>query len=109
PEQVASGRAFVNFDQGTPWGEDMSGDSVFVKDERGQIFHTYSTYIRGGEEFLGVYRYIDATPKGRVETGPTGTLGDWVRPHDMYGKGGMVEPNGRYPLAACACGAHAAS
>jgi predicted dithiol-disulfide oxidoreductase (DUF899 family) len=107
PEQVAAGRAFVNFDDGTPWGEDMSGDSVFVKDEKGQIFHTYSTYLRGGEEFLGLYRYIDATPKGRIETGPTGTLGDWVRPHDMYGKGGMVERNGRYHLAACACSAHA--
>jgi predicted dithiol-disulfide oxidoreductase (DUF899 family) len=108
PDEVASGRAFVNFGYGTPWGEDMSGDSVFVKDTSGQIFHTYSTYVRGGEEFLGLYRFIDATPKGRVETGPTGTLGDWVRPHDMYGKGGMVEPNGRYHLAACACGTHAA-
>ena len=32
---------------------DRSGDSVFVKDDAGQIFHTYSTYGRGGEEFLG--------------------------------------------------------
>ena len=46
-----------------PGLEDLSGDSVFVRDEAGQIFHTYSTYGRGGEEFLGIYRYLDATPK----------------------------------------------
>jgi predicted dithiol-disulfide oxidoreductase (DUF899 family) len=107
PEQVAAGRAFFNFREGTPWGEDVSGDSVFVKDESGRIFHTYSTYGRGGEEFLGVYRYIDMTPKGRAENGPTGTLGDWVRPHDAYGQGGVVEANGRYHAPTCACAVHA--
>jgi predicted dithiol-disulfide oxidoreductase (DUF899 family) len=107
PEQVASHRALYNFKHGDPGVEDRSGDSVFVKDESGQIFHTYSTYGRGGEEFLGVYRYIDMTPKGRAENGPTGTLGDWVRPHDSYGQGGMVEVNGRYHAPACACAAHA--
>jgi hypothetical protein len=33
-------------------------------------------------------------------------MGDWVRPHDRYGKGGTVEPNGRYHAAGCGCGAH---
>jgi len=54
-----------------PGLEDLSGDSVFFKDDAGRIFHTYSTYGRGGEEFLGVYRYLDVTPKGRCEDGPT--------------------------------------
>ena len=65
-----------------PGLEDRSGDSVFVKDDAGQIFHTYSTYGRGGEEFLGVYRYLDATPRGRGEDGPYNTLADWVRPRE---------------------------
>ena len=35
--------------------------------------------------------------KGRNENGPYHSLTDWVRPpHDMYGKGGFVEENGRY-------------
>ena len=51
--------------------EDRSGDSVFFKDPAGEIFHTYSTFGRGGEEFLGIYRYLDATPKGRDENGLT--------------------------------------
>src|SRR5918996_6603041 len=72
PEQVASGRALYNFQQAPEWAagiEDLSGDSVFYKDELGQIFHTYSTYGRGGEQFLGVYGYLDVTPKGRNEIG----------------------------------------
>jgi predicted dithiol-disulfide oxidoreductase (DUF899 family) len=106
PEDIAAGRAFYNYEYVNPGLEDRSGDSVFFKDEAGQIFHTYSTYGRGGEEFLGIYRYLDVTPKGRNEEGPYNTLADWVRPRTMYGKGGMVEGSGRYHQAACACAAH---
>lgn len=107
PDDMAAGRAIYNYRQGDPGIEDLSGDSIFVKNAAGEIFHTYSTFGRGGEEFLGIYRYLDATPKGRDETGQTGTLADWVRPHDMYGQGGMVEMNGRYHASACGCSAHA--
>src|ERR687892_2868346 len=89
PEQIAAGRAFYNYEYVNPWLEDRSGDSVFFKDDAGQIFHTYSTFGRGGEEFLGAYRYFDMTPKGRDENGPYHTLADWVRPHNMYGKAGV--------------------
>ena len=70
PEQIAAGRAFYNYEYANPALEDLSGDSVFFKDDAGQIFHTYSTFGRGGEEFLGIYRYLDVTPKGRDEHGP---------------------------------------
>jgi predicted dithiol-disulfide oxidoreductase (DUF899 family) len=63
-------------------------------------------YGRGGEEFLGAYKYLDMTPKGRDENGPYKTLADWVRPKNLYGKGGMVEANGRYHLGGCSCAAH---
>jgi predicted dithiol-disulfide oxidoreductase (DUF899 family) len=106
PEQIAAGRAFYNYEHVNPWLEDRSGDSVFVKDNAGQIFHTYSTFGRGGEEFLGAYRYFDMTPKGRDENGPYHTLADWVRPHNMYGKAGVVEANGRYHAERCACAGH---
>jgi predicted dithiol-disulfide oxidoreductase (DUF899 family) len=105
PEALAAGGAFYNYEYGNPGLEDRSGDSVFLKDEAGQIFHTYSTYGRGGEEFLGIYRYLDATPKGRMENGPYNTLADWVRPRDAYGRGGVVEVTGRYHQPACACAA----
>ena len=106
PEQLGTGRAFYNYQYMNPGLEDLSGDSVFFKDEAGQIFHTYSTFGRGGEEFLGIYRYLDVMPKGRDERGPYRSLADWARPRNMYEKGGTVEPNGRYHQPACACTAH---
>jgi predicted dithiol-disulfide oxidoreductase (DUF899 family) len=106
PEQIARGRAFYNYAYVHPGLEDRSGDSVFFKDETGQIFHTYSTFGRGGEEFLGIYRMLDVMPKGRDENGPYHTLADWVRLHNRYGKGGMVEASGRYHAAGCACTVH---
>jgi len=108
-EQIASGRALYNYQKAPEWAaelEDLSGDSVFFKDQSGQIFHTYSTFGRGGEEFLGIYRILDAMPKGRDENGPHHSLADWVRPRNTYGEGGSVEPNGRYHQPACACAIH---
>jgi predicted dithiol-disulfide oxidoreductase (DUF899 family) len=106
PEEVAARRAFYNFHYTDPGLTDLSGDSVFFKDDAGAIFHTYSTYGRGGEEFLGAYRYLDVMPKGRDENGPYHSLADWVRPRNMYRKGGVVEGNGRYHVPSCACAAH---
>jgi len=106
PEQIAAGRAFYNYDNTDRVLEDLSGDSVFFKDDAGQIFHTYSTFGRGGEEFLGIYRYLDVTPKGRDERGPYRSLADWVRPRNRYDEGGIVEANGRYHQPSCACSTH---
>lgn len=109
PEDVAAGRALYNFQQAPEWAaglEDLSGDSVFYKDDSGEIFHTYSTYGRGGEQFLGIYGYLDVMPKGRNENGPYHSLTDWARPRNMYGKGGDVEANGRYHAPNCGCTAH---
>jgi predicted dithiol-disulfide oxidoreductase (DUF899 family) len=106
PEQIAEGRAFYNYRYENPGLEDRSGDSVFFKDESGQIFHTYSTFGRGGEEFLGAYRILDVLPKGRNENGPYHTLADWVRPKNAYGENGIVEANGRYHVHGCGCAVH---
>lgn len=107
PEQLAAKTAVYNFVPLDFEIEDLSGDSVFYKDEDGQIYHTYSTFGRGGEQFLGAYGFLDVMPKGRNENGPFYLLADWVRPHDMYGKGGTVEMTGRYHPADCGCGKHA--
>ena len=106
PEDMAAGAAVYNYRQGNPGMEDLSGDSIFYKDDSGHIFHTYSTFGRGGEEFLGIYRFFDLMPKGRDENGPHHSLADWARPHNMYGKGGMVEATGRYHSPGCACAVH---
>jgi len=86
--------------------QDLSGQSVFYRNEEGELFHTYSAYGRSAEEFMGIFGILDATPKGRNETGPNHSLADWARPHNMYGKGGEVEANGRYHAPGCGCAAH---
>ena len=109
PDQVACGRAIYNFGSALEWAagiEDLSGQSVFFKDDDANIYLTYASFGRGGEEFLTAYRILDVTPKGRQENGPYHSLTDWVRPRNMYGKGGTVEPNGRYQSPRCACAVH---
>jgi predicted dithiol-disulfide oxidoreductase (DUF899 family) len=109
PEQLASDRASYNFQPVEQWAvglQDVAGRSVFFKDEHGEVFHTYSTFARGDEEFLTIYRYLDIAPKGRNENGPYHSMADWVRPHDQYGRGGTVEPNGRFHAAPCECATH---
>jgi predicted dithiol-disulfide oxidoreductase (DUF899 family) len=91
----------------TPEGVSDTGNLVFYKDEAGQVFHTYSSYSRACEAYLGIYRIFDVMPKGRNENGPYHTMGDWVRPRNMYGQGGTVTRNGQYHPQACGCSAHA--
>jgi predicted dithiol-disulfide oxidoreductase (DUF899 family) len=79
-------------------------DSVFYKDEAGRVFHTWSTSGRGAEAFMGIYRYIDVTPKGRFkEHGASQALPDWVRVRTEYGKDGFVDDKSRYRASACEC------
>jgi predicted dithiol-disulfide oxidoreductase (DUF899 family) len=103
PEDLRAGRAVYNYAPCDPGIEDLAGDNVFYRDERGDIFHTYSSFARGGEDFMGIYRLLEATPRGRNEHGPHFALTDWARPHNMYGKGGEVADNGRFlpPVSCC--------
>jgi predicted dithiol-disulfide oxidoreductase (DUF899 family) len=81
-EDIADGNTMYNYEAGgkTHDGE-APGISVFYKDEHGDIFHTYSSYARGGDLLIGTYNYLDLMPKGRNEEGK---LKDWVRRHDEY-------------------------
>jgi predicted dithiol-disulfide oxidoreductase (DUF899 family) len=99
PEEVATGRGYYNYEVRDVQIDELSGLSVFYKDEGDRIFHTYSTFARGAEVLLGTYNYLDLVPKGRDETGPRGNLSDWVRHHDRYDSGGHVEATGRYVSA----------
>lgn len=109
PKEVAAGRAQYNYRPAPEWTaqmQDLSGQSIFYKNEQGEIFHTYSAYSRGGEEVLGIYGILDSMPMGRNETGPHHSLADWARPRNMYGKSGDVEENGRFHAEDCSCSAH---
>ena len=47
-------------------GEEMPGISAFLR-VGDEVFHTYSTYGRGIEEFHNGYQYLDLTALGRQE------------------------------------------
>lgn len=96
PDELANGTAMYNYEQGSFPLEDLSGHSVFFKDEKGDIYYTYGAFGRGLEEIIGTYMCLDMTPKGRNENGPAFNLTDWVRHHDRYGAGGFVDMTGRY-------------
>lgn len=74
------GKVEYNYEMIDPGIEDLPGGSVFYRDAKGDVFHTYSAYGRGGEEVLGAYMILDIMPKGRDESSAM----DWVRRHDEY-------------------------
>ncbi len=98
-EEIATGKVSYNYGTYDFVSEELSGLSVFYKDEAGDIFHTYSTYGRGDEMAVTTYMYLDLTPKGRNETGPRFNLTDWVRHHDRYNSSGFVDATERYVAA----------
>jgi predicted dithiol-disulfide oxidoreductase (DUF899 family) len=78
-DDLAKGKVYYNYDMTEGW-EELPGISVFYKDANGDIFHTYSSYARGGDILIGAHNWLDLTPKGRNET----TIMDWMRRHDEY-------------------------
>ncbi|KAF5023492.1 hypothetical protein F66182_4443 [Fusarium sp. NRRL 66182] len=48
----------------TWWDGDVPGYSIFLKQDGG-IYHTYSTFARGGEQVLATLMMLDMTPLGR--------------------------------------------
>lgn len=82
-EAMAKGTTVFNYEKQSPGNSEREGHSVFVRDARGRIFHTYSCYARGNEPFNIHYHYLDIVPKGRDENG-RGPF--WVRRRDEYDK-----------------------
>jgi len=81
PEDIAAGRAVYNYGEVLKESQDMFGAHIFMKDESGAVFHTYSTFRRGAELLMGALNWLDLAPKGRNEG--AGAM-SWVRLHDQY-------------------------
>jgi predicted dithiol-disulfide oxidoreductase (DUF899 family) len=80
PDDLAKGKVYYNYQMTEASIEELPGISVFFKDAAGDVFHTYSSYARGGDLLIGAYNYLDLTPKGRNER----AIMDWMRRHDEY-------------------------
>jgi predicted dithiol-disulfide oxidoreductase (DUF899 family) len=82
PEELASGSVRYNFTEipREQAHDELPGLSSFHKNEKGEIFHIYSTYARGGEELIGTLMILDRAPFGRNEE----TTMNFVKRHDEY-------------------------
>jgi len=82
PEDLAKDKVFYNFSPTAPSdaNDELPGLSAFYKNEKGEVFHTYSSYARGAEEILGTLMILDHAPKGRNEDSTM----DFVKRHDEY-------------------------
>ena len=89
---IEAGQVYYNYREGAKFpANEGPGISSFYKDENGDVFHTYSSYGRGLENFLGIYSFLDIVTKGRDEDDlPYGMA--WVRHHDQYDDASIVDP-----------------
>src|SRR5262249_54164293 len=81
PEEIKTGAVDYNYEKIPLTMPDREGISVFFKDNKGKIFHTYSTFARGIDHVNATYQFLDLVPKGRDEGGRSQY---WVRHHDRY-------------------------
>jgi predicted dithiol-disulfide oxidoreductase (DUF899 family) len=75
--------AFYNYRPGGFPMSEAPGLSVFVKDDDGAVYHSYSCYARGLDAMIGTYQFLDLTAKGRDEDHLDWEMA-WVRHHDRY-------------------------
>jgi predicted dithiol-disulfide oxidoreductase (DUF899 family) len=94
-DELASGSVYYNYAMGKFPGEEAPGTSVFYKNEKGDIFHTYSAYARGTETTINTYNYLDLVPKGRDED-PLSFSMSWLRHHDRYADGYLADADKPY-------------
>jgi len=80
-EEKEKNEVTYNYSKQPYFIDEMAGVSVFIKNERNEIFHTYSTYARGLDMLNASYNYIDLAPRGRNEE--EGIM-SWLRLHDQY-------------------------
>ena len=81
-DELKSGSVDYNYGPSPFSMSEAPGISVFLKDDDGAIFHTYSTYARGLDMLNVAYHYMDLVPKGRDES-DSGAM--WIRRRDEYG------------------------
>jgi predicted dithiol-disulfide oxidoreductase (DUF899 family) len=80
--QIAEGKTYCNYEIRPIDVSDEAAISVFSKNERGEVFHTYSCNGCGIDMLNGVYQYLDLVPKGGDEDGFD--FPKWVNRHDQH-------------------------
>jgi predicted dithiol-disulfide oxidoreductase (DUF899 family) len=94
-EEMAKGKVYYNYVTEAFPSEEGPGISVFYKDKKGEIFHTYSAFGRGTETTMNTYNYLDYVPKGRDEDHLSFSM-EWLRHHDRYTDGRLADKDRPY-------------
>ncbi len=81
-EEMEKGTGVYNFAPLAPEDahDELPGMSAFYKDADGAVYHTYSAFTRGIEDWIGTLMILDRAPKGRNEKSTM----HFVRRHDEY-------------------------
>ncbi|HET6266195.1 MAG TPA: thioredoxin family protein [Acidobacteriota bacterium] len=82
PEDLKRKSIVYNYEESAAQHPDREGLSVFYKDKKGNVYHTYSAYARGIDMVNATYQFLDLVPKGRDEEGDFKQA--WVNYHDRY-------------------------
>lgn len=82
-EQLQKESMYYNYRDTHFPSSEAPGVSVFFKNEKGNIYHTYSCYARGLDSLNGAYHHMDIVPKGRDEDDLPYPMA-WVRRRDQY-------------------------
>ena len=90
-EDIKKKQVYYNYERRAFPVNEGPGISVFSKDPSGNLFHTYSSYARGLDMFLGAYYLLDIVPKGRDEDGLSYGM-EWLRHKDRYNDIHFVDP-----------------
>jgi predicted dithiol-disulfide oxidoreductase (DUF899 family) len=88
--ETAGNKVYYNYTLTEFPSDERPGLSVFFKKDA-DVFHTYSTYARGLDILLPTYNFLDMTAKGRDEADMKPHAMAWVRHHDRYSDGKMVD------------------
>ena len=99
PEEMAEGKTYYNYDIRPFPVAEAPGISVFTRNDKGDVFHTYSTYGRGLDIFISAYHLLDIVPKGRNEDDLVYSM-EWVRHHDRYDDSEFVDPYAKFMSSA---------
>jgi predicted dithiol-disulfide oxidoreductase (DUF899 family) len=94
-EEKNQDEVYYNYEMAPFPADERPGFSAFIKGEDGAIYHAYSAYARGLDILVGTYNWLDYMPKGRDEEGLRHTMA-WVRHHDKYEEGYVVDANQGY-------------
>lgn len=82
-EEIERGGVSYNYGKKNFPQTEAPGISVFARDAKGDVYHTYSSFGRGVEVAMTTYDLLDLVPKGRDEAGMDDGM-EWLRHHDRY-------------------------